>query len=77
MALEIVSNPGQIGAVVRTHRKRAGLTLAELAQVLGMSVSGLSDMETGRSSPSIHTLWAVCAVLGISIWIDPHPQEHC
>lgn len=77
MALAIVSTPSQIGAVVREHRKRAGLTLADLAQVLGVSISGLSNIEKGIVRPSVAALFAICGALGISLWIEPNPPDHC
>lgn len=47
------------GEAVRNHRKELGLTLKEMAAKLGISVSYLFALETGRSnwSSKLIDLW--------------------
>jgi transcriptional regulator with XRE-family HTH domain len=54
-----------MGKRMREVRLQRGLTLKELARETGVSVSMLSLVERGRSSPSMGTLVAVCSSLGI------------
>ncbi|MBP2472226.1 DNA-binding XRE family transcriptional regulator/quercetin dioxygenase-like cupin family protein [Crossiella equi] len=54
-----------IGAVIREARKRAGLTATELASATGLSQAFLSHLETGRSAPSIATLYRLAEALDL------------
>jgi transcriptional regulator with XRE-family HTH domain len=54
-----------VGASIRAARKRRRLTLQELAERTGVSVSMLSMLERGVASPSIGTLVSVSSALGL------------
>jgi transcriptional regulator with XRE-family HTH domain len=55
-----------IGQRLRAERERQGLSLRKLAGELMISPSALSQIETGRSRPSVSTLYAIVSELGIS-----------
>jgi len=55
-----------IGARLREERERRGVSLRKLAPRLGISLSALSQIETGRSRPSVSTLYAIVNELGLS-----------
>ena len=55
-----------IGSRLREERERQGLSLRKLAGRLDISPSALSQIETGRSRPSVSTLYAIVSELGIS-----------
>jgi transcriptional regulator with XRE-family HTH domain len=57
-----------LGARLRATRKRQGYTLADVGERTGLSVSFLSDIERGRTRPSLDTLekLATCYQLTIS-----------
>jgi transcriptional regulator with XRE-family HTH domain len=55
-----------IGGRLREERDRQGLSLRKLAGRLQISPSALSQIETGRSRPSVSTLYAIVSELGIS-----------
>lgn len=59
--------PQAIGAAVRSLRQARGLTLEALADAAGMNVTYLSDIERGRSNPTIGKLGDLAMVLGISV----------
>jgi transcriptional regulator with XRE-family HTH domain len=59
--------PQAIGAAVRSLRQARGLTLEALADAAGMNVTYLSDIERGRSNPTIGKLGDLAVVLGISV----------
>ena len=56
-----------MGEHLRQARQQRGLTLRELAQRLGVSPSMISQIETGRASPSVSTLYALATELGVSL----------
>lgn len=56
-----------IGATIRILRLRKGLTLKELSSNCRLSVSFLSQMERGVSSPSIVSLLSISKGLGVPI----------
>ena len=56
-----------IGHEVRTYRKALGLTVADLAAAIGMSVGMLSKIENGHTSASLTTLQALSQALGVPI----------
>ena len=55
------------GARLRNARQRRGLSLRSVAQSLGLSASLISQIETGKSQPSVSTLYAIVTLLGVSI----------
>jgi transcriptional regulator with XRE-family HTH domain len=56
-----------LGGRIRTERHRAGLTVRGLAARTGVSPSLISQIERGRATPSVATLWSIATELGISI----------
>lgn len=56
-----------IGDRLRRARLARAMSLRKLAQVLGVSPSLISQVETGRAKPSVNTLYALATELGISL----------
>jgi transcriptional regulator with XRE-family HTH domain len=56
-----------MGDRLRQARQARGLSLRGLAEVLGVSPSLISQVETGRAKPSVNTLYALATELGISL----------
>lgn len=56
-----------VGAQLRDRRKQAGLSLRQFARELGVSPSFLSQIENGKSQPSVATLYTICSALSLSI----------
>ncbi len=56
-----------LGARLRAVRLRSGHSLREIARRLGVSPSFVSQMENGKSQPSVATLYAVSQLLDVSI----------
>lgn len=52
---------------LRGTRERQGLNLREVARRLEISAGALSQIETGKSRPSVKTLYAIVSELGLSI----------
>ncbi len=56
-----------IGERLRQARLDRGMTVRGLARVVDTSASLISQIETGKSNPSVSTLYAITAALGISV----------
>jgi transcriptional regulator with XRE-family HTH domain len=56
-----------IGARLREARLQRGLSLRSVAQALGVSASLISQVETGKTQPSVSTLYAMVTHLGVSM----------
>jgi transcriptional regulator with XRE-family HTH domain len=56
-----------VGQRLRSERERHGVSLRELARRLEISPSALSQIETGRSRPSVGTLYAIVSELEMSL----------
>jgi transcriptional regulator with XRE-family HTH domain len=57
----------QVGQRIREERLKRGLSLRGLARAVGVSASLVSQIETGKSQPSVSTLYAITSALGISV----------
>ncbi len=57
----------ELGAAVRSLRRRAGLTQAEFASALGTTQSAVSRWERGHDEPRVSTLLAMLDVAGATL----------
>lgn len=65
-----------IGRMCRYHRKRAGLTRVQLADLCGIGKTALFDMENGKPTMRFDTLASVLAGLNITPnWNSPLMAE--
>ena len=60
-------NEQDIAAIVRTHRKKAGLSQEALAKMAGVGKSAVFDIEKGKESVQLDTLRKVLEVLNITM----------
>jgi len=56
-----------LGNVIRERRKALGFTLAEMASRTNVSLGYLSQIELGKNSASIETLYRICLGLGLKM----------
>jgi len=56
-----------LGNAIRERRKSLCLTLAEMAKRTGVSLGYLSQIELGKNSASIETLYRICLGLGMKM----------
>ncbi|MCW6005427.1 cupin domain-containing protein [Micromonospora sp. CPCC 205371] len=56
-----------VGERIREARLRGGMSLRGLARAVGVSASLISQIETGKSRPSVSTLYSITRALGISV----------
>jgi transcriptional regulator with XRE-family HTH domain len=67
MENEIIKISSQIGNSIRLYREKSNANQKEIAQKSSISVSMLSQIERGVTSPSIETLGRICFALNISL----------
>lgn len=60
-------NANHIAAIVRFHRKKSGLSQAELAKLAALGKTVIFDIEKGKLSIRLDTLLKVFKVLNIKI----------
>ncbi|MCD9879616.1 helix-turn-helix domain-containing protein [Streptomyces guryensis] len=66
-----------VGARIRRARLAKGVSLRALAREIGVSASLVSQIETGKSQPSVSTLYAITTALSISVesLFDAYEEE--
>lgn len=57
----------KLGERLRAQRLKAGMSVRALASEVGISPSAMSQFETGRSLPSVITLYSIVNKLGVSL----------
>lgn len=57
----------RLGGQLRSLRREAGLSLRDVAERLGISVSAVSQIERGVLRPSVNRLLAMTTVLGVPL----------
>jgi transcriptional regulator with XRE-family HTH domain len=68
-----------LGANIRERRTAGDLTLEDLANEAGLSVTYLGQTERGQRNPSVLVLWRIAEALGITldqlVAPDPGPRS--
>lgn len=66
-----ISSISDIGAMVRSARKRLGLRQSDLAAACGTSVRFLVELERGKPTAQVGNVLRVLQMLGIRVHLDP------
>lgn len=61
---------GDLGAVIRAERRRQGITQAQLADVCGVGVTFLSQLENGKRTAEVGKALDVLTMLGIDLFAE-------
>lgn len=59
--------PAEIGRVLKEMRRQKGLTLEEVGRRSGVSKSMLSQIESGKTNPTLALVWKISRGIGRSI----------
>ena len=59
-----------IGERIRERRKALGVSQRDLSELAGVSLHTLSDIESGKGNPTLATLEAILAPLGMVLSIQ-------
>lgn len=65
----------QIGKRIQSIRKSKGITQEGLAEMIGIEIPSLSNIETGKYSPSIETLQKLATALNVKVWEFYYVEE--
>ena len=57
----------ELGEIIRMHRKAAGLSRVQLAELAGVGKTVIYDVEKGKESVQLDTLQKILKVLNIKI----------
>lgn len=60
----------ELANIIKSHRKKAGLTQKQLAVLAGVGKSVVFDIEKGKSSIRLNTLTAVLRALNIELMLS-------
>lgn len=63
----VATSAPEVGRRIREERLRLGMSLRKLARDVGVSASMISQIETGKSQPSVSTLYAITSALGVPV----------
>ncbi|RKN48313.1 helix-turn-helix domain-containing protein [Micromonospora endolithica] len=66
-AAPITEGAGSVGRRVRALREERGLSLSALARLAGVGKATLSGLENGTRNPTLETLYAITAQLGVPL----------
>lgn len=67
----------QIGALIRCHRRKSGLTQNMLSDLAGVGKTAVFDIEHGKETVQFNTLQKVCRALNITISLESPIMEQC
>lgn len=57
----------KIGEMLRVRRKMLRLRQRDLAELAGVTLRGLTELENGRANPTLNQLAKIAEVLGLEI----------
>ena len=60
-------SPEELGQRVRSRRKHLRLRQRDLAEMAGVTLRGLTDIERGRANPTLRQLAKIADVLGLEM----------
>lgn len=66
-----LTDPTELGAVVRARRKAVGLTQGELADAAGTSLRLVSEVERGKANARLESVLKLLAELGLELFVRP------
>ncbi len=69
-----VTNPEQLGELIRRRRKAAGLTLRDAAGMAGVGVRFLSELERGKPTLQLGLAIRVLQLFGLELHVHPRGQ---
>ena len=61
---------GAIGSTIKARRREFGLTQGQLAELSGIGINTLTQIERGEGNPTIHVLEKVLGTLGLRLTVS-------
>ena len=77
MAVKIgAESVSSVGRIIRFHRKQAGLSRIELADMAGVGKTVVYDIEKGKETVRFNTLLELFGVLNVTVSFHPRKSRH-
>lgn len=67
--------PAQLGDMLRGARLARGMTQADVARQLGITVQAVSKQENGAARASFERIHRMCQVLGLELVLQEKPER--
>lgn len=64
-----MSNQQTFGKLIRQKREESGASINAMAKLSGISLSNLSDLETGKVVPTLNTMLRLAAAMKLNIYL--------
>jgi HTH-type transcriptional regulator / antitoxin HipB len=65
-----MTNTALLGRIIQFHRRIAGLSRIELAQFAGVGKTAIFDIEKGKPTLQLNTLFKLLHALNITVHLD-------
>lgn len=62
--------PGILAGIIKNHRKAAGLSQLQLAELAGVGKTAVFDLEKGKETVQLDTLRKIFSVLNIKVQLN-------
>ena len=72
----MISDSAAIGALIKSARKKAGMTQSELGSLIGTPQAHLSKIESGKTDMHVSTLIEIARSLGSEVTLIPQKHLH-
>lgn len=59
----------EMGEKLRVRRKKLRLRQRDLAELAGVTLRGLTDLENGKANPTVKQLAKIAEVLGLELYL--------
>ena len=59
---------------IQQQRLQLGLTQQEVAELSGVSIRLIRELEAGRANPGLHQLEKLAAALNLTLTLTPNPN---
>jgi HTH-type transcriptional regulator/antitoxin HipB len=66
-----VTSAAELGALIRARRRERGLSQTELAELSGVSLRFVSEVERGRATAGIGLVLRLCSRLALDLTVSP------
>ena len=70
-----IRTSSEIGAAIRTERRQQGLTQSELADLCGVSLSFVSNLENGKPTAELAKALTVLTTLGLDLFLVKRGEQ--
>lgn len=70
-----IRTSSEIGAAIRTERRQQGLTQTELADLCGVSLSFVSNLENGKPTAELAKALTVSTTLGLDLFLVKRGEQ--